>query len=238
LKISDDTEAIFDITVSPLVDAWGFGVRRTASFPDSSNVDSLLMCTGRDKLVLYQDRLIKSLACVKIDVNGIAQGYSVDVIADFLNQNKISDYLVEVGGEIKTRGQKQPLQQSFVVGLEGPSESDDEKYVITKKVVLENCALTTSGNYRKFSSEGNKKRSHLINPKTGYPIDNEMISVTVLAKDAMTADGYDNVFMGMGMEKSMKFLSKQESLEAYMIYYNAEGVVADTATVGFYKLMR
>lgn len=237
LKISKDTDGVFDITVFPLVDAWGFGVRHAATIPDSSTIASLLMCTGSYKLVLHQDSLVKSLPCVQIDVNGIAQGYSVDFIAEILDRKGISDYLVEIGGEIKAKGQKQPSKQSFVIGLEGPSENDDETYVITKKVKIENGALTTSGNYRKFHLEGNKKRSHLIDAKTGFPIDNEMISVTVLAKDAMTADGYDNAFMGMGMEQSMRFLSQQDSLEAYMIYYNAEGVVADTATAGFYKLM-
>ncbi len=238
LQISIETDGMFDITVYPLVNAWGFGIHPSPLLPDSLAIASLLACTGSRKLILSQDSLIKSSSCIKIDVNGIAQGYSVDVIADFLDQHEIYNYLVEVGGEIKTKGQKQPSGKPFVIGLEGPSKRDIKSYAITNKVILENSALTSSGNYRKFYLEGKKKRSHLINPKTGYPIDNEMISATVLAKDAMTADGYDNVFMGMGVEQSLKFLKRQKKLEAYMIYYKADGTVADTATAGFYKLMQ
>lgn len=238
LQVTGKTDGAFDITVQPLVQAWGFGTAPIAAIPDSAAIRALLPCVGADKIQLRQGRLWKDAPCVRIDVNGIAQGYTVDVLADFLDRQGIRNYLVELGGEIRVRGRK-PDGKPMAIGIEGPAENKpDDPYPIQKVIRLEKGAVTSSGNYRQFYQSGSRKISHLIDPKTGYPLKNELISVTVWARDAMTADAYDNALMGMGLAQALDFLKSRENLEAYFIYRKADGSVADTATVGFRRMMQ
>ncbi|GAA4442466.1 FAD:protein FMN transferase [Pontibacter saemangeumensis] len=237
-QVSRKTGGAFDITVLPLVQAWGFGATPVPALPDTAAIQDLLPCVGADKIHLSRGQLRKDAPCVQIDVNGIAQGYTVDVLADFLEKNGIRDYLVELGGEIRVKGRK-PDGKPMAIGIEGPSAgSPGDAYPIQKIIRLEKGAITSSGNYRKFYQSGSRKISHLIDPKTGFPLDNELISVTVWAGDAMTADAYDNALMGMGLEKAFAYLRGQKELQAYFIYRQADGAVADTATAGFYRLMK
>lgn len=238
LNIFRQTNGISDITVFPLVNAWGFGPQRVSGQPDSNEIKSILPCVGSGKLHISVNHLIKDFPCVKIDVNGIAQGYSVDVIAGYLEKKGIKDYLVEIGGELRIKGRKQPDLQKFQIGIEVPADNSFDEPIIQKIVELDKGAITTSGNYRKYHSSGGKTVSHLMDPKTGYPFQNEMISATVYAKDAITADGYDNALMGMGLKNALQFLKHHKSMEAYFIYRNENGVISDTATKGFYKLFK
>ncbi|MEJ1238389.1 FAD:protein FMN transferase [Chryseolinea sp. T2] len=230
-----ETKGISDVTVYPLVEAWGFGPKRSKGVPDSSAIRSILPCVGAEKIEMAGDWLIKKLPCVKIDLNGIAQGYTVDVISSILEQHGIRNYLVEVGGEIRSRGLKQPGNTSFKIGIEAPAGDFDET-VIKRVVEIKNGAVTTSGNYRRYYESDGRIISHLINPKTGYPLNNELISVTVFANDAITADGYDNALMGMGLKDAFSFLEKHKDLQAHFIFRTQSGAVADTATTGFYKM--
>ena len=237
LEIYKNTNGISDITVYPLVRAWGFGTSPVTSLPDSAVIKSILPCVGADKIIIDHNRLRKTKPCVKIDLNGIAQGYTVDVIADFLEKNNVQDYLVEVGGELRVKGHKQPGNKLFQVGIESPATDDFGEPVIQRTMQFESGAVTTSGNYRKYFERGGKIFSHLMDPATGYPIQNEMISVTVYAVDAITADGYDNALMGMGLAGAFEFLKKHPELQAYFIYHTPNDQVADTATAGFYKMI-
>ena len=238
LSIYKETDGISDITVYPLVREWGFGTKKLTALPDSATIQSILPCVGSDKIFVDHSRLIKKNPCVKIDVNGIGQGYTVDVIADFLESNRIQNYLVEVGGELRIKGYKQPGNIPFSVGIESPAENDLDEPVIKKIIQVEKGAVTTSGNYRRYYESDGKVISHLMNPKTGYPLQNELISVTVFAKDAITADGYDNALMGMGLKSAFLFLEKHKEMEAHFIYHTVSGAISDTATKGFYKLFR
>lgn len=237
-EIYKKTGGLFDITVQPLVEAWGFSARHVTSLPDSAQVKKLLRCTGTNKLHIKKDNVLyKELPCTKIDLNGIAQGYSVDVIAVFLRRRGIAHFLVELGGELIVNGRKQPGGEVMTIGIEAPDPQAFGSAPLRKLVRLPQGALTTSGNYRKFYESGSRKINHLINPFTGYPFQNELISVTVWANDAITADGYDNALMGMGLKKAMDLVEKTNGLEAYFIYTNANGFIADTATKGFYKIL-
>jgi thiamine biosynthesis lipoprotein len=237
LEVYKSTNGTFDITVYPLVNAWGFGPQKPSGFPDSNAVGDMLKCVGSKNLRIQDNFLQKNMPCLKIDVNGIAQGYSVDVVADFLEKKKIKTYLVDIGGEIRVNGRK-PNGELMKIGIEMPAEDDLAEPAFKKIIGLEKGAVTTSGNYRKYIEKGNGKISHLINPKSGYPYQNEMVSVTIIAKDAITADGYDNALMGMGLKGAMKFMKAQTDMYAYFIYKKPDGSIADTATVGFYKFIK
>ncbi len=236
LEIYQQTAGQFDITVYPLVDAWGFGSRKITSLPDSAQIKALLSCIGSDKLKLSNHTLSKTSACVKIDVNGIAQGYSVDHVADFLGKKGIKNYLVEIGGELKTAGRK-PNGEGIKIGIEAPPANSFDEPIISKIITLNDAAVTTSGNYRKYIESGKQRITHLIDPKTGYPIKSEMVSVTVIAKDAITADGYDNPLMAMTVKEALAFAAKQ-NIEAYFIFHKPDGKLADTATIGFYSYFK
>lgn len=232
------TNGLFDITVLPLVEAWGFGAKAPEKEPDSAKIRSLLNCVGSKYLQLKNKTLIKSKPCVKIDVNGIAQGYSVDVVADFFMARGVTNYIAEIGGEIRAHGRKQPGNAAFKIGIEAPSDNEFERAPVEKVVVIGDGAITTSGNYRKYHESNGKKISHLMDPGTGYSVQNELISVTVYAKDAMTADAYDNALMAMGLKSAIQFVEKRPDLAAHFIYRLPNGSVADTATKRFYKLIQ
>lgn len=231
------TSGLFDITVMRLVRAWGFGPNTTASIPDSGTIWRLLQCTGSSKLQIKGDSLIKSSPCIAIDLNGIAQGYSVDVLATFLETSGINNYLVELGGEVRIKGRKQPGNEKMKIGIEAPA-SDELETTIQKVLEVEEGAVTTSGNYRRFYESNGKNISHLIDPRTGFPVQNELISVTVFAADAITADAFDNALMLMGLEKALDFTEKQDNIAAYFIYRKPDQTIADTCSQKFRKLLQ
>jgi FAD:protein FMN transferase len=236
LEVYEDTGGEFDISVKPLVQAWGFGAIKPATPVDSAGIQSILACVGTSRLSLKGDSIVKSKPCLEIDLNGIAQGYSVDFICKLLEQKKIDNYMVEIGGELRVKGRNKKTNQNFRIGIESPSDSFGSSF--KKIVLLESGALTTSGNYRQCRYEGGKKISHLINPKTGYPVINEMISVTVFAKDAITADGFDNAFMGMGLIHTLGFLKNRKDMGAYLIYQKPDGSLADTVAGSFPQILK
>jgi thiamine biosynthesis lipoprotein len=231
------TGGIFDITVQPLVQAWGFGPQKVTRLPDSATIRSLKACVSSSNLLTKGYLLMKRKRCTRIDVNGIAQGYSVDVIASFLEAHGIQNYLVELGGEIRVKGYKQPGGEKMKIGIEAPGENDFQLSMISKIIATDSGAITTSGSYRKFYESEGKKITHIIDPRTGYPSQNELISVTVFAHDAITADAYDNALMVMGLQKALEFVEQRKDIAAHFIYHSATGAIADTASSRFYKLL-
>lgn len=239
LEIFKESGGIYDITIYPLVQLWGFGTEKVDAFPDSSAIRAGMLCVGSEKLRIKGNRLEKTSPCVKLNVNAIAPGYTADLIASLLEKKKIKTYVVEVGGELRIKGVK-PDGQLISVGIESPRPNStvDSGSVLQRIVKIKEGALTTSGNYRQFREQGERKVSHLLDARTGHPLQNELISVTVFAKDAMTADGFDNVLMGMGLEEAFSLLKKKKDMDAYFIYKKEDGSIADTATAGFYKILQ
>ncbi|WP_134088257.1 FAD:protein FMN transferase [Olivibacter sp. XZL3] len=235
LQISEETGGLFDVTVAPLVEAWGFGHTAIAHYPDSSEIASIKQCVGFKQLELRDNFLHKAKPCIQVDVNGIAQGYSVDKVAAYLENRGVESFIVEIGGELRIQGEKED-GSAMKIGIEGPSGNEEEP-AIRHIVALNQGAITTSGNYRKFKKNGSQKISHLIDPRTGFPLDNELISVTLYAPDATTADGYDNAIMAMNLEDALHFVSARPALEAYIIYQDKQGNVLDTMTNGFKQLL-
>jgi thiamine biosynthesis lipoprotein len=186
---------------------------------DSMMIDSLLQFVGFKKVRLVNNRLIKEKPQIMLDFNAIAQGYTVDVLASFLDSKGISNYLVELGGEVKTKGKKSS-EEYWKIGIDQPNETFKEGRPLRAIVRLKNKALATSGNYRKFYVENGRRHAHIIDPHTGYPAKHNLLSATVIANDCMTADAYATAFMVMGMEQAKQFLlkNKEADLEIFFIY--------------------
>ena len=222
LEVNRETKGDFDLTVGPLVNAWGFGAEKKA-LTDSSRIDSLMQYIGMNKIRLEGRKLVKDLPGIKIDVNSIAQGYAVDVVYHFFEQMGIRNFMVEIGGEVRTKG-KNPKGEIWRIGVDKPTEGNMVAGEDLQTVVLiDNKAVTTSGNYRKFFEENGIKYSHIIDPHTGYPYRNNLLSVTVIADDALTADGYDTGLMVLGLEGARELLKQHPELQAYMIYADEQG---------------
>ena len=232
IEISSATGGAVDVTVKSLVDAWGFGVKKPAAPPGPAMIKSILKNVGPGKIWLQGNFLHKKYPGVQVDLNGIAQGYSADLLAALLEHHHIFNYLVEIGGELRIKGHK-PDGERFKIGIEAIDGNDMPPSPLRKVITPGDGAVTTSGNYRKHLEANGKQISHIMNAKTGYPAMNEMISVTVWAKDGITADGYDNGFMVMGLKKTLRFLDKRTDIGAYIIYKRDDGAVADTVTKGF-----
>jgi thiamine biosynthesis lipoprotein len=234
MDIFRESGGTFDITVKPLVDAWGFGVKGLGPLPEDSMIHAILPCVGGDKLKMQGKNLSKSSACVQIDCNGIAQGYSVDVLADFLEQQGIHDYLVELGGEIRVRGLN-PQGKPWSVGIEDVQGKDDAGNLpVSVSLQPGEGGITTAGNYRKFIESEGHHYTHVIDPRTGYPVENGVISVTVRARTAMDADAWDDALMVLGIDSSFSLLRHHPELQARFIFKGSTGEPRDTATAGFY----
>jgi len=235
MEVSRKTGGKFDMTVMPLVNAWGFGFE-TRQKLDSAQVDSLLKFVGYEKIRLKNEELIKDVPGIRLDFNSIAQGYSVDWLADFLESKGIENYLVDVGGEVFASGKK-PGGDFWKVGIEKPARNKSDAREIKDVVALKDKALATSGSYRKYYEENGVRYSHTINPETGYPVKHSLLSASVLADKAVTADAYATAFMVMGLEESKDFINKNPDLEAYFIYSDRDGELKTHYTQGVRELL-
>ena len=225
----------FDPTVGPLVKAWGFGFSGRMKV-DQHIVDSLLPLVGFSKVTLEEGKIIKTDPRIQLDFNAIAQGYAVDLIAQFLSDKEIKNFLIDIGGEVLGMGNK-PMGEKWKVGIEKPKDNANYGEGLQAIVNLENKALATSGNYRKFYEEDGMRYSHIIDPVSGYPAKHTLLSASVLAENCATADAYATVFMVLGLEKAKSFLSGRSNLEGFFIYTNETGELEIFFTEGFGKLM-
>jgi FAD:protein FMN transferase len=218
IEVSEKTKGLFDVTVAPIINAYGFGFTKKERITNVL-IDSLLRFVGYQKVRLVDNKLVKDIPQVMLDFNAIAQGYTVDVLASFLESKGISNYLVEVGGELRAKGTKHN-DSSWTVGIEQPNESLTDDVALFAEINIKDKSLATSGNYKKFYVEEGKKYAHIIDPFTGYPAKNNLLSATVIADDCITADAYATSFMVMGLERSKQFLTdhKDLNLEVFFIY--------------------
>ena len=215
VEVSERTQGLFDVTVAPLINAYGFGFTKRAQL-DSITIDSLRHLIGYKQVSLNNGKLIKSRPEVMLDFNAIAQGYSVDVICQFLESRNIRNYVVELGGEVRAKG-KNDEGAYWKVGVDEPSSNENRLHTILS---LKNASLATSGNYKRFYVENGKRYAHIIDPHTGYPAKHNLLSATVIAPDCMTADAYATAFIVMGIAKTKEFLKKNKDLKlkVYLIY--------------------
>ena len=227
-KIFLETDGFFDPTVGNLVNAWGFGPKNERINLTKAQLKEQMQFVGLDKVKLRGNKVLKERAEIYLDFNSIAKGFGIDVVARFLESKKIQNYLVEIGGEIRTSGFKKN-KQPWVIKLVDPIASDDSAGF--KNINLSNRSMATSGNYRKFRiSDSGKKYVHTINPKTGSASESNLLSVSVIAAlDCADVDAYATAFMAMGLEKTKLFLSKNSQLEVILLFTNVEGNLTEYA---------
>ena len=233
--VHDSTKGYFDPTVGVLVDAWGFGPGKQIAL-DSAKVDSLLDYVGFEKVGITDDnRITKSDYRIRFDFNAIAKGYAIDRLASMLDAKGITNYLVEVGGEIVAKGKNVMTDKLWVVGIDNPEGKDRSRPIVLLN--LKNEALASSGNYRKFriDSVTGKKYVHTINPKTGYTKNSNVLGSSVIASTCAKADAYATAFMAMDLEDSIKFLVREKDMEAFIVYLDKDGNIEEFMTDGFKK---
>jgi len=218
-EITAATRGAFDMTVAPLVNAWGFGFSKKDSI-NSELIDSLMRVVGMDLVSLVDDKVVKEQAGIMLDGSAIAKGYAVDVVADLLEEKGVENYMVEIGGELRVKGLN-PKGRLWKVGIDKPIDDPEVlERELQEIIAISDISLATSGNYRNFYLKDGKKYAHTISPFTGYPVDHQLLGVSVLAPDCMTADAYATAFMVLGVEKGMAIASADPTLEAYFISAN------------------
>ena len=221
-EIYKDTEGAFDITVAPLVNAWGFGFKNGIT-PDCHAIDSLMQFVGFDKVKLQDGKIIKTDDRLMLDCSAIAKGYGVDAVARLLKSKGIDNYMVEIGGEIVTSGEN-PKGAPWRIGVSKP---DDDSVNVSNEIQgiinITNRAMATSGNYRNFYYKGGKKYAHTIDPKTGCPVQHSILSATVVSDECAKADAYATAFMVMGLDKAKAVLARHKDMMAYFIYSDDKG---------------
>ena len=222
-KISQDTDGAFDITVAPLVNHWGFGFKTTNS-PDMHAIDSLISFVGYQKVTLGKDRRIrKNDSRLMLDCSAIAKGYGSDIVAKVLESHDVNNYMIEIGGEIVTKGiseKRSPWRIGINRPTEDPTNMNNEIEAILQ---ITDLSMATSGNYRNFYYKDGKKYAHTIDPHTGLPVEHSLLSATVVAQRCAIADAYATAFMVLGLEKSKAILQRHSELMAYLIYADHEG---------------
>jgi thiamine biosynthesis lipoprotein len=220
--ISKDTDGAFDITVAPMVNAWGFGFKEGTP-PTKHVIDSLKTFVGYEKVELKDGKIVKKDPRMMLDCSAIAKGYGVDVVADYLKKQGIKNFIVEIGGEIVSSGISEK-RLPWKIGVTKPiDDSLKQNQELQTILNVTNKAMATSGNYRNFYYKNGKKYAHTIDPKTGYPVQHSILSATVLADRCATADAYATSFMVMGLDKTKEMLKKHPELMVYIIYADSQG---------------
>ncbi|MGN0233119.1 MAG: FAD:protein FMN transferase [Bacteroidaceae bacterium] len=234
--ISEVTNGSFDVTVAPLVNAWGFGFKH-GQWPDTASVDSLRQFVGWQKVSIQDHKVEKDDARIILDFSAIAKGFGVDQVASLLRSHGIDNFMIEIGGEIVSHGHN-PKGEPWRIGINKP---DEEKEGITSElqdiIEMNDCAIATSGNYRNFYVRDGKRVAHTIDPHSGYPVQHSILSSTVLAPTCAMADGFATAFMVMGLDSAKAVLQKQKELQAYFILSADDGKYDIWCTPNFRQLI-
>lgn len=225
--ISEETHGAFDITVAPLVNAWGFGFDSSTNV-DKSTIDSLRQFVGFEKIELKNGHIYKQDERTKLDCSAIAKGYGVDHVARLLESKGVENYMVDIGGELMIKG-KNPKMSTWKIGINKPiDDSLSVNQELQTIIEITDAGLATSGNYRNFYYKDGKKYAHTIDPRTGYPIQHNILSSTVVAKNCATADAYATAFMVLGLDSAIAICNSTPEIDAYFIYS------ADNDSTGIY----
>lgn len=228
-NVAEETQGAFDITVAPLVNAWGFGFKNKIDV-SKEKIDSIRKYVGFEKVHMENGKVIKEDKNIMLDCSAIAKGYGVDAVGRYLEKKKIRNYMVEIGGEIRVKGCN-PEGRLWKVGISKPiDDSLNVNGEIQEVLMVSDIAIATSGNYRNFYIKDNKKYAHTIDPRTGYPVQHSILSSTVVAPTCALADAYATSFMVVGLDEAKKILARHKELQAYFIYTDSKGKMATWCT--------
>ena len=221
-QISTETHGAFDITVAPMVNAWGFGFKSGTS-PTKEVIDSIKEIVGFDKISLKNNKIVKQDPRTTLDCSAIAKGYGCDIVARLFRNKDIKNFMIEIGGEVVTSGISEK-RIPWKIGVTKPTDDSLSTNQELQTILnITDMAMATSGNYRNFYYKNGKKYAHTIDPKTGYPVQHNILSATVLASDCATADAYATSFMVLGLDGAKKILEQHPELMAYFIYSDQKG---------------
>lgn len=231
-EISRKTNGAFDITVAPLVNAWGFGFKNGLP-TDPAAIDSLRQYVGYTTVALQDGKIIKQHPQTMLDCSAIAKGYGCDMVARTLDEAGVTNYMVEIGGEIVAKGINDK-GKNWAVGINKPiDDAAGQNNSLQEIVRISGKSMATSGNYRNFRYENGRKVAHTINPKSGYPVTHSLLSATVIADNCATADALATAFMVMGVEEAVAFCNKDNSIDALFIYSDEKGNLQTCETENF-----
>lgn len=220
-EVFEKTYGAFDPTIGPLVNAWGFGPGKMIQVLPQEQVDSLLVHVDFDQ-ISFSELYVTKPEGLYLDFSAIAKGYAVDLVSGFLRTKGVSEYMIEIGGEVAWHGTNDQ-NNSWSIGIEDPLVAKDERRLLAISRVKDR-SMATSGNYRNYFEKEGKVYAHIIDPRTGYTSDNNILSTTVFAGDCMTADAYATAFMVLGVEQSLEIVNQEEGLEAFFIYQSVDGI--------------
>ena len=236
-QISEETHGAFDITVAPLVNAWGFGFKNATQI-DSLTIDSIRQFVGIDKVRMENGKVIKDDPQLMLDCSAIAKGFGVDCVARLFDRKGIKNYMIDIGGELVMKGENAQMN-TWRIGINKPI---DDSLAVNQELqtILEisNAGMATSGNYRNFYYKDGKKYAHTIDPRTGYPVQHNILSSTVVAKDCATADAYATSFMVLGLDSAKAVCNAHPELDAYFIYSKDNGETGVYFTEGMKKYLK
>ena len=222
-EVNAASSGLYDPTVMPLVNAWGFGYKN-GTLPTREQIDSILQFVGIEHTSLNGNKIVKDDSRVQFDFSSIAKGMACDEVAAMLERNGVENYMVEIGGEVVSRGVNQVGQKWHVsIDMPEPDDSDGAQHNSALVITLDGKAVATSGNYRKFKESGGKKLSHIVNPKTGSSETSNLLSVSIVAPDCMSADAWATACMAMGEEKTKAMMEGNDKLGVMTISVNEDG---------------
>lgn len=235
-QVSKQTDGYFDITVKPLVDAWGFGTKERRQ-PQQSEIDSLLQITGFEKISLSHRTITKQDPRTTLDFSAVAKGFACDLIARRLRNIGVTDFMVEIGGEIACHGKGESLD-GWLIGVSKPTDDSlaTSQELQARLLISERC-VATSGNYRRFYYNNGRKVAHTINPHTGMAVGHSLLSATVITKQTARADAFATAFMAAGLDSAKQILSRNADIDAYLIYADHAGKLHTWQTKGFAKYL-
>ncbi len=232
-KIHQLSEGAWDGTVNPLVDLWGFGpTPRETRMPAASAIKELLQSVGFDRIqIIAPNFIVKNSARITLDLNSIAKGFAVDQVSQLIAAGGIENYLVEIGGEVYAAGLRKDGKK-WRIGINKP-QKDAAFNEVYKVVSLSNKAFATSGDYRIFFEIDKVRYSHVIDPRSGYPVSNGVVGVSIIANNCTLADGLATAIMVMGVKKGIILLNRLDNVEGLIVVENSDGSLADFYSTGF-----
>lgn len=230
-QISKLSDGAFDITVAPLVNAWGFGTFEKKHEMDTHQIDSLRNLVGYQKLHFDGRHITKDNPHMLLDASAIAKGYACDVIASMLQQYGSENYLVDIGGEVVARGHNKQGEK-WRIGISSPEDDPTaQQQSIQYIIATDTICIATSGNYRRYYYDGNTKRSHTIDPRTGYPVEHSLLSATVIAKGCMQADALATACMVLGTQQALDMIESTQDAACYLIASEGDSTVVLTSSL-------